>query len=366
MIRVLLVGGGTAGHVEPALAVGKWLTEQRADVECEFLGTAEGLESQLVAQSGFTLRTIRKAALPRRFTLSTLTWPFEFLLSLLGALTVVRSADVVVGFGGYVSAPAYLAAKLLRTPIIVHEANAMPGWANRLGARFTRYVDIAFAGARNYGPEWQRAELVGMPIRSTIAEVSILSASARTEIKTKLAALWDLDMSKPIIFIFGGSLGARSINSAVAEFVTTPEAGAFTIIHSVGKNNPLPEGGRNYRPLAYVENMAEIYAVANLIISRSGAVSCAEIESVGVPAILVPLPVGNGEQEANAQDLLASGQATVISNTQFTSSWLAGNILATMERAKNFDRTLTSNPHAGAVATIGKQVLSVATQSRGK
>ena len=364
MKRVLLVGGGTAGHVEPALAVGKWLTGSGADISCEFLGTSEGIETVLVPNAGFTLLTIRKSALPRRMSPATLMWPLEFLQSFIGAVRAVRGADLVIGFGGYVSAPAYLAAKILRTPFIVHEANALPGWANRLGARLTEHLDIAFASTRTSGDLWRAATLVGAPIRPEIALVADLSASVRNQIKSRLAAEWKIDLTKPVLFIFGGSLGARAMNQAVAEFLLEPESSQLSIIHAVGRNDPLPQATGNYKPLAYIDNMAEIYAIADLIISRSGAVSCAEIESVGVPAILVPLPIGNGEQEANARDLVESGQAQIVLNSEFTGSWLAGNILSAMNRAQQYSRGAKKSHHIGAVAAIGEQALAI-LKSRG-
>lgn len=364
MSRVLLVGGGTAGHVEPALAVGNWLLEHDSTITCEFLGTKEGIEVRLVPQAGFTLHTITKAALPRRFSVAALSWPIQFLTSIVAALRIVRSVDLVVGFGGYVSAPGYLAAKILRIPIIVHEANALPGWANRLGARLTQHVDIAFARTRECGRRWREANLVGMPIKSRIAEVCSITPIQRNEIRTRIQAEWKIALDRPVIVIFGGSLGARTINTVIAEFLAGPLADQFSIIHSVGKNDVLPQASSHYKPLTYIDNMADIYAIADLVIARSGAVSCAEIESTGVPAILVPLPIGNGEQEANASDLVTSGQATLVSNSQFTATWLEANILSTMTKANERRAGEAKihgrlSLHASAAGAIGEQVLNI-------
>ena len=365
MKRVLLVGGGTAGHVEPALAVGKWLSDNGVGIQCEFLGTSNGIESRLVPQAGFPLHTIRKAALPRRISLSTIIWPLQFLASFLGALRIVRSCDLIIGFGGYVSTPAYVAAKVLGIPIVIHEANALPGWANRLGAQLTKNVDIAFASTRNYGGKWQSAQLVGMPIRSAIAQVADLSHAQRQEIKARVLADFGLDSGRPILFVFGGSLGAQSLNSAITQFLESAEADHFTLIHAVGLGNSLPVATSHYKPLGYIDNMADIYAIADLIISRSGAVSCAEIESVGVPAILVPLPIGNGEQEANAKDLVASDQATVISNSEFSASWLSANILSLVKKL-HASSSEKSRRHASAVETIGNQALAILAERGSK
>ena len=149
MHRVLLVGGGTAGHVEPALAVAHWLLENSEDIACEFVGTSSGIEQDLVPSAGLKLHTILKAPLPRTLNISTILWPVRLTIAIAQALRILRSADLVIGFGGYVSAPCYLAARILGVKLLIHEANAIPGWANKLGSKFADENLVAFKSTIN-------------------------------------------------------------------------------------------------------------------------------------------------------------------------------------------------------------------------
>ena len=351
MRRIILVGGGTAGHVEPALAVADWLLTNSKDVACEFVGTKSGIETDLVPAAGLKLHLITKSPLPRTFSVQSLLWPFRFIVSIMQAAKIVRSADLVIGFGGYVSAPCYIAAKLSRIPIIVHEANAIPGWANRLGVNFAEIVLIAFPSTLKFGEKWSSAKLVGMPIREEIFAIANLSKSERS-------AKWDatyrelgLDRSNRTIFIFGGSLGAQSMNAVVASALPELLNRGFNIIHAVGQNNELPERLPGYAPLTYIRNMAEMYIASDLVISRGGAVTCAELDAANLYALIVPLPVGNGEQVANAQDLVDKGSARICLNLDFTASWLLSSIdeLALAADNWNIKRTQKLTPRAAEV-----------------
>lgn len=357
MQRIILVGGGTAGHVEPALAVADWLLTNSDNVACEFVGTKSGIEMDLVPAAGLKLHLITKSPLPRKINLDSFLWPFKFLFSITQALRVVRSADLVIGFGGYVSAPCYIASRLKRVPIFIHEANAIPGWANKLGANFSDKTFIAFASTAKVGGKWSSAALTGMPIREEIFAISKLSKSERS-------AKWDatyrelgLDRSKRTIFIFGGSLGAQSMNNTVAQALPELLSRGYNIIHAVGQNNELPKAVSGYAPLSYIKNMADMYIASDLVISRGGAVTCAEIDAANSYALIVPLPIGNGEQVANAQDLVDKGAGKICLNSDFTSEWLLSNIEALALAADNWNikRTQKSSPRAAEV--IGKIIL---------
>ena len=357
MQRIILVGGGTAGHVEPALAVADWLLTNSEDISCEFVGTKSGIENDLVPAAGLKLHLIMKSPLPRKFNLPSLLWPYRFLYSIFQALRIVRTADLIIGFGGYVSAPCYIAARLQRIPVFIHEANAIPGWANKLGVGFAKKTFIAFASTTNFGQKWSSAELAGMPIREEIFSISKLSKSERS-------AKWDatyrelgLDRSNRTIFIFGGSLGAQSLNSAVALALPELLNRGFNVIHGVGQNNELPNSLPGYAPLSYITNMADMYIASDLVISRGGAVTCAELDAANSYALIVPLPIGNGEQIANAKDLVDKGAAKICLNADFTGEWLLANIdsLALAADNWNIKRTQSSKPRAAEV--IGRSIL---------
>jgi UDP-N-acetylglucosamine--N-acetylmuramyl-(pentapeptide) pyrophosphoryl-undecaprenol N-acetylglucosamine transferase len=333
MATVVLAGGGTAGHIEPALAVAReWMRTNPSDT-CIFLGTKNGLENTLVPAAGFDLRLIPKVKISRAPSVTWLRIPFDLISSVLSSMKILRSADVLIGFGGYVSAPAYLAAALSRTPIVIHEANAKPGWANRLGAVFTSHLAVAHPVEQG---KFSDALLAGLPLRSDVATACVASAldwaNARTAAKLRLGFPADV----PLVFIVGGSQGSLAINAVVADSVSTFNHKGISVLHSVGKLNTLPHSQGGYKPVAYVDAMADAYLAADLIIARSGAVTCSEFRALGRYALFVPLPIGNGEQYVNAASLVADGRAEIITQKEFTPNFIEAQL----------DRLLKAAAHA--------------------
>lgn len=330
MATVVLAGGGTAGHIEPALAVARqWMSNHKND-RCIFLGTSKGLENTLVPAAGFSIHLIPKVSVSRKPSISWLRTPFDLLASVVSSMKVLRKADLLIGFGGYVSAPAYLAARVTRTPIVIHEANVKPGWANRLGSIFTKYLAVAqpvdsgrFSGAL----------IAGLPLRSDVVAAFLASSadweSARRAAKSRMGFPAD----KPLVFLMGGSQGSIAINAVVAQSLSTFEELEISVLHSVGKANLLPQPVGNYRPMAYVEAMADAYLGADLIIARSGAVTCSEVRALGRYALFIPLPIGNGEQFVNATSLVNSGRAQSIVQSQFTQDFIKAQITDLLQSA---------------------------------
>ena len=330
MATVVLAGGGTAGHIEPALAVAReWMKTHPADT-CIFLGTEHGLEKRLVPAAGFDLRTIPKVGISRKPSASWLRIPFDLLASIAASMRVLKKANVLIGFGGYVSAPAYIAAALLRTPIVVHEANARPGWANRLGARFTKHVAVAHPVDSG---SFSEALLAGLPLRSDVAQGCIDSASdwgkARSSAKSRLG----FPVDAPLVVIMGGSQGSVAINAVIAESISTFNEKNISVLHSVGRLNTVPDAIGGYKPVAYIDAMASAYLAADLIIARSGAVTCSEFRALGRYALFVPLPIGNGEQFVNAASLVAAERAQIITQKEFTPQFIASHIMGLLEKA---------------------------------
>ena len=357
MKRVILVGGGTAGHVEPAIAVGKWLESHDSQISCEFVGTRHGIEMDLIPHTGWRFHKITKAPMPRKLGFGLVGWLLKVKVSFWQSIKLLRGAELVIGFGGYVSAPVYLAAKVLRIPIIIHEANAKPGWANRLGSKLTKDVTIAFAGSKSAGKAWQEAELVGMPIRSDIVAIHSISQSDRSKVRESVLNSMDLNPDNPTLFIFGGSLGATRLNDVIRQALPKVLTSGVNVIHAVGKKNQLPLKITGYSPISYVDDMASIYLASDLIISRSGAVSCAEIAASGRYALLVPLPIGNGEQEANAMDLVAAGAAQIVKNEEFTADWLTSNLMELLQKASGSKSYPINEKLLHADALIGEMAL---------
>lgn len=333
-MKILLAGGGTAGHVEPALAVARAWREKHPHDEIVFIGTQSGLENSLVPAAGFNLVHIPRVSIPRSFTPDLLKVPGQLFSSISAVKKLLSDVDCAIGFGGYVSGPLYFAAAITRTPFVIHEQNARPGWANRVGAFFTRYCAVSYPVSRG---RLARAELTGLPLRSDVI-AAIASASsdwskARRDAKVSIASRYGLDVQKPLVFIFGGSQGSQALNAVIEDSRALISDLGISILHGVGKNNPLQGATDTYKPLPYIENMAECYLAADLIIARSGAVTCAEAAALARYCLFIPLPIGNGEQSLNASTLIAAGRAELITQSEFTSQWLTRNLANLLKKS---------------------------------
>ncbi len=327
-LSVVLAGGGSAGHVNPLLSLADCLRRRDAASTITVLGTSAGLEARLVPERGYDLVTLPKAAFPRRPNRAVLQFP----ASLRNAVTtacqamVDVDADVIVGFGGYVASPAYLAARRLKLPIVIHEQNARPGLANRLGARMTPYVATTFAATA-----LPRARMVGMPLRR---EIATLDRQASRE-----AAMvhFGLDPARRTLLVFGGSLGAQRLNEAFSAVASDFVRAGVQVVHLTGAGKDVvidagSDGGgaARYVTLAYTDRMDLAYAAADLAVCRSGAVTVCELAAVGLPALYVPLPIGNGEQRLNAAGVVEAGGGHLVSDADVTPSWVRSTVVPLM------------------------------------
>ncbi len=314
-VRALLAGGGTAGHTSPLLATAAVLRDEGVEVTC--LGTPRGLEVTLVPEAGFPLELVPPVPLPRRPNADLARLPGRLRTTVRAAREVIDRVrpDVVVGFGGYVSVPAYLAARRARVPIVVHEGNAMPGIANRLGARFTTHVATSFPDT-----DLRHAQYLGLPIRRQISGLD--RAASRAEGR----ALFGLEPDRPTLLVTGGSQGARSINHAVAAAAGALAEAGVQVLHAAGRPEEVqphrPEGAPPYVVERYIDRIDLAYAAADLVVCRAGANTVVEVASVGLPAAFVPLPIGNGEQALNANPVVQAGGAVLIDDEAFTARWV--------------------------------------------
>jgi len=357
MKTIIFAGGGTAGHVEPALAVAaQWMKENPAD-ECIFIGTSQGLETSLVPAAGFTLRTIKKVVLARRFSASVLLLPLHLLQAVIQARSIIKGSSLLIGFGGYVSAASYLAAKLCGVPIVIHEANARPGIANRLGTLFTSALAVSTPVDR--GP-FSRALITGMPLKSSFTEIITTSNSDWNLVRLKAKRTLGFDDALPLVLIIGGSQGSQTMNTVIEQSLSTLLGKKIQVMHSLGKKNLLPSAQPGYQPHSYIADMATAYLASDVVISRSGAVTCSEFEALGKFALFIPLAIANGEQLPNAMHLANLGRARVISQKNFTSSWLLANIdslLAASQACSVQVSTVNSTAHEKITALM-QNVLS--------
>ena len=331
-MKIVLAGAGTAGHIEPALAVADAWRKEFPQSEFEFVGTTTGLENILIAGAGYKLTTIPKVTLPRSLKPAGLLAPLKFGQALSKSLQIVNGAECVIGFGGYVSAPIYLAAAMRRIPFVIHEANAIPGWANKFGA----FLGGAMAvGKLVKTGKFKAAEVVGLPLKPAISAALDMAKSnwpaARSSAKAKLGIKAD----KPLLLIMGGSQGSAAINSVVASSLSNLLSD-FEILHSVGGKNQLPLARDGYRPVSYIEDVATAYLAADLVIGRSGAITCAEINALGKYAIFIPLAIGNGEQARNADFLIEQGRAALVQQSDFSAQWLIKNLSSALAKSQGF------------------------------
>jgi UDP-N-acetylglucosamine--N-acetylmuramyl-(pentapeptide) pyrophosphoryl-undecaprenol N-acetylglucosamine transferase len=357
MSTIILAGGGTAGHVEPALSVAhQWIKENPLD-QCIFIGTKDGLETSLVPSAGFTLRTIKKVALVRKFSLSIFLMPLHLLQAVMQARSIIKGSSLLVGFGGYVSAASYLAAKACGVPIVIHEANAKPGIANRLGARFTSALAVSTPIERGV---FNKALITGMPLKSSITEIITTSQQDWNLVRSSAKRALGFDAAIPLVLVVGGSQGSQIMNTVIAQSLPALLEKKIQVMHSVGRKNVLPTEQSGYQPHLYISDMATAYLGADLVISRSGAVTCSEFEALGKFALLIPLAIGNGEQLPNAQHLADLGRAQVIAQKEFTSSWLLANIdsLLASSKARGAQVSTVNSTAHEKITSLMQNVLS--------
>lgn len=326
MTVFLLAGGGTAGHVNPLLATADAIRAREPNATVLVVGTAEGLESRLVPERGYELLTIDRVPFPRRLNTSALVFPLRFARAVKRVASIItsRNVDVVVGFGGYAAAPAYLAARRTGIPLVIHEANALPGIANKLGAMLTSRVAVTFPNT-----PLRHAHRTGMPLRSEIARLD------RPATRAEALRYFGLDSKRPVLLVTGGSTGAARINATVSETAQNIVDAGWQIVHTVGETReftyPTIAG---YHALPYCDRMDFALAAADFVLARSGAATVSELAGLGIPSAFVPYPVGNGEQELNARDLVESGGAIFCRDSDFTGDWVRTSLLPLLANSK--------------------------------
>jgi UDP-N-acetylglucosamine--N-acetylmuramyl-(pentapeptide) pyrophosphoryl-undecaprenol N-acetylglucosamine transferase len=286
------------------------------------LGTERGLETQLVPERGYELALIPPVPMPRRPTPELARLPARVAGAVRATARVLDrvGADVVVGFGGYVALPAYLAARRRRVPLVVHEANARPGLANRVGARLTPHVAVSTPNS-----PLPHSTFVGLPLRRSISTLD--RAAARATARQQFG----LDPDRPTLLVFGGSQGARRLNLTMSAAAPAVSGAAVQVLHATGRGNTveldLPAGGPPYVTVPYLERIDLAYAAADVALCRAGAMTCAELTAVGLPAAYVPLPIGNGEQELNARPVVRAGGGVLVRDAELTPQWILDTVV---------------------------------------
>ncbi len=362
-LHVVLAGGGTAGHISPMLATADALRRLYPDVLITALGTERGLETTLVPDRGYPLALIPPVPLPRRPSPDLVRLPFRVRSAVARTAAVLDQvgADVVVGFGGYVALPAYLAARRRRIPVVVHEANPLPGVANKIGARFAAVVAVTTPGT-----PLPNAQVVGLPLRPAIT--SLDRAATRKEAR----AHFGLDPDLPTLLVTGGSQGARTLNTAASAAAPALADAGIQVLHAIGAKNTVAvqerPGGPAYVILPYLEQIELGYAAADLALCRAGANTCAELAAVGLPAVYVPLPHGNGEQRMNAQPVVDAGGGLLVEDADLTADWVAANVIPVLgdgDRIASMSAAAAKYGHRDADEALARLVVDAAARRRG-
>ena len=363
---MVLAGGGTAGHTSPLIATARELELLDPEVVLTAVGTARGLETTVVPAAGLRLRLISPVPLPRTPGLELARVPQRLWRSISEAASILRDvqADVVLGFGGYVSTPVYLAARRLRIPIVIHEQNALPGLANRVAARFTSSVFVSFPQT-----PLPHATCIGLPLRRSIVELD------RAERRAAARAGFGLDPALPTLLVSGGSQGAMSINQAVSGAWPELTARGIQVLHVLGPKNLTEstvagrdaETGAVYQPLAFVERMEDAYAAADLMLGRCGASTVLETAAVGLPAVFVPYPHGNGEQGRNAAVVVQAGAAELLADADVTVDWALRRLpelILDPERLQGMSAAMSGVANRDAATRLARETLTTAARRR--
>ncbi|MBI4682461.1 MAG: undecaprenyldiphospho-muramoylpentapeptide beta-N-acetylglucosaminyltransferase [Nitrospirae bacterium] len=357
-MKIIIAGGGTGGHIFPALAIAKELRNALADAVVTFVGTSRGMESRIIPKEGYDVRFIRSEGLVGKSIFKTIKSIFKIPASLKDSRDLLKEIkpDLVLGVGGYSSGPVVLSAKMMGIPTIIHEQNTLPGLANRILGRFVDTVAVTYHESIKYFPR-DKTYMTGNPIRAEILKGD----------RERGCENFSLDRDRFTIFVFGGSLGASSINSAVGEALVylEPLKNHIQFLHQTGEKDcdSMKEvyRSREFRgsviPFAY--EMADAYAVADLIISRAGATTLAELTACGKAAILVPYPyAAANHQEINARKLWDIGAAQMLLERDLNGKTLSDLIKHLLEEPdaigemERISKSLGSSDAAGKVIEL--------------
>lgn len=329
-VWAIVAGGGTAGHVLPAVAAARALVARDHPAgSIHFVGSSRGLEATLVPQAGHTVTLLPGRGIARRLTADNVGAVIGLVRAMGRALVLMARSKpaVVLSVGGYASVPCAAAAVALRVPLVLHEQNAVPGLANRLAGRFARASAVSFEGTA-----LPRAVVTGNPVRPEVLAVD-RSPAGRAAARATLG----LPEGAVVVAVFGGSLGARRLNEATFGLVEAwSDRAGMAVRHAVGARDwaivagrlPEPEpGGLVYQPVEYEQDMPLLYASADVVVARAGGTTVAELAAVGLPSVLVPLPIApNDHQTANAMALVRAGAAVLVPDDELTAERLAAEL----------------------------------------
>ncbi|MBQ7751765.1 MAG: undecaprenyldiphospho-muramoylpentapeptide beta-N-acetylglucosaminyltransferase, partial [Clostridia bacterium] len=364
-MKILFAGGGTAGHINPAISVANYIKEQEKDFEALFVGTERGLERKLVPASGYSIKYIDVSGFNRKNMLKNISVIIKLQKARRDAVKILRDfkPDWVICTGGYVSGPVILAAKKLGIPSIIHEQNVYPGLTVKGSQRYADYIAVSFSETIEHLKDKKKCVVTGNPVRPEILKAE------------KDTAREGMGLSeKPFILVFGGSLGAGRINETMLEMFGKIQDGEMDILFGTGDRNyaeiteriknediKIPDG---VKIVPYINNMSEAMAAADIVISRAGAITVSEIAALKKPSILIPSPnVVRNHQEQNARAIEKAGGAEVITEAELTSDMLfkkLKSLIGDEARRDHMSRNLKKIAKTNALEKIYQLMLDMA------
>lgn len=330
-MRILIAGGGTAGHISPSIAVADRLRDDGATVE--FVGSSGGPEATIVPAAGYRFHGVAATPLRRELSLRSAAAPFVAMRSVATCRPIVRDAAAVLGMGGYASVAPVVAARSVRVPVVLHEQNAIPGLANRLLARVASAMALTFEDSRDRLPRSLRTEVTGLPLRHEIREVM----SARRRFADEARRSWDLAAERTTVLVTGGSQGALHVNRTIADAIPllASRSDLQLVVQTGAAHEAVVATAANremeliVRTVPFLERMELALAVADLAVARAGANTIHELAACAIPSILVPYPHATDDhQAANARELERAGAAEVYLDRALTPEGLARRILS--------------------------------------
>ena len=316
-MRAILTGGGTGGHIYPAVSIAKEIQKRYKNAEIIFVGTEKGLESKIVPKEGFNLKTIKVRGFERKFTIKNLVAVKEAVLSIRSVRRIIKNfkPDIVIGTGGYVCGTVILAAAWMGIPTLIHESNAFAGLTNKLLFRFVDRIALNFEEAAKYFGNPRKVAITGNPIRTDILDISKQTGLLEFGFRDNI----------PLVFVTGGSRGARKINQSILALAEEcSKTGKFQLLHMTGdtqyeavlqsyRERKIPTNSVNIKVVPYLYNMPYALAASDLVISRCGAMILSEVAVLGKPSILIPFPYSaDNHQEYNAKAIEKKGAAILI------------------------------------------------------
>jgi UDP-N-acetylglucosamine--N-acetylmuramyl-(pentapeptide) pyrophosphoryl-undecaprenol N-acetylglucosamine transferase len=368
-LRAILTGGGTGGHIYPAVSIAKEIQKRYKDSEVIFVGTEKGLESKIVPKEGFELRTIKVRGFERKLTLKNLVAVKEAVLSITNVRKIIKDfkPDIVIGTGGYVCGTVILGAALMGIPTIIHESNAFAGLTNKILFRFVDKIALNFEEAAKYFGNPKKVVITGNPIRTDILDISKQTGLLEFGFKDDL----------PLIIVTGGSRGARKINQSILALAEEcSKMGKFQLLHVTGdsqyeavmksyKDRNISFDTSNLKVVPYLHNMPYALAASDLIISRCGAMTLSEITILGKPSILIPFPYSaDNHQEYNARALEKKGAAVLIIEKDLSEKKLKEAVLELLNDKQKLN-TMAANSRKLGVKDAAEKIGDIISELLG-